>query len=179
MRYQITKVIRNEEKINEKTRTFGWKAYVTNVSKKRLGFVDIVSSYRQQYRVERIFNRLKSRVNISPMYVKKKDQIKGLTHLLMLGVRVYTLIEFVVRRSLSKSKEKLEGLHPENAKKMTDTPTCERILKAFSNITLTIFKIGSDVQMHISPLSQTQLNILDHLGLDPSVYNGLTENLEI
>ncbi len=48
-----------------------------------------------------------------------------------------------------------------------------------SEITLTIIKIGNDVQIHITPLSQTQLKILDHLGLDPSIYNRLTENLEI
>ena len=56
--------------------------------------------YRNEYRVERIFNRLKSRVHIAPLFVKLNDQIEGLTYLLTLGVRVLTVMEFVLRRSL-------------------------------------------------------------------------------
>ena len=137
-----------------------------------------MQSYRKQYRVERIFNRLKSRLNIAPLYVKKKHQIKGITHLLTVGVRVYTLIEFVVRRSLQRSNEKLVGLHLENPKKATDIPTCERLLKAFSKITLTIIKVGDSDLQHLTPLSKLQTDILNHLGFDSSIYKNL-EKLQI
>jgi len=170
VRYQVTKVIKNEEKIKEAINTYGWKAYVTNVPKERLDFIGAVQFYRKQYSVERIFNRLKSRLNIAPLYVKRDDQTKGMTHLLTLGVGVYTLVEFVVRRSFKNSGEKLAGLHLENPKKATDIPTCERLLKAFSKITLTIFDMGDKVLRHLPPLSQLQTNILRHLGLDPAVY---------
>ena len=33
------------------------------------------------------FNMLKSRLNIAPFFVKRKDQVKGITHFLTLGVR--------------------------------------------------------------------------------------------
>jgi transposase len=178
IRYQITKVERNEEKKAVQIKKYGWKAYVTDVSKERLGFIDVVQSYRKQYRVERIFNRLKSRLNIAPLYVKKKHQIKGITHLLTVGVRVYTLIEFVVRRSLQRSNEKLVGLHLENPKKATDIPTCERVLKAFSKITLTIIKVGDSDLQHLTPLSKLQTDILNHLGFDSSIYKNL-EKLQI
>jgi transposase len=178
IRYQITKVERNEEKIAAQIKKYGWKAYVTDVPKERLGFIDVVQSYRKQYRVERIFNRLKSRLNIAPLYVKKKHQIKGITHLLTVGVRVYTLIEFVVRRSLQRSNEKLVGLHLENPKKATDIPTCERLLKAFSKITLTIIKVGDSDLQHLTPLSKLQTDILNHLGFDSSIYKNL-EKLQI
>jgi len=49
-------------------------------------------------------------------------------------------MEFVLRRSLEKDQAKLPGLHPENKKKMTDKPTAERTLKAFSEVALTIIK---------------------------------------
>jgi transposase len=55
---------------------------------------------RPAYRVERLFHRLKSRVPIAPLFVKLNDQIEGLTSLLTLGVRVLTVMEFVLRRSL-------------------------------------------------------------------------------
>jgi len=173
IRYQITKVSRNDEKISETIKNYGWKAFVTDVKKEKLGFIDIVRTYRKQYRVERIFNKLKSRLNIAPLYVKRKDQIKGMTHLLMLAVRVYTLIEFVVRRSLSKKGQKIVGLYPGNPKKATDNPTCERILKAFSNITLTVLQIGDHVEKCLTPLSRIQTEILKHLGYKPAIYTDL------
>jgi hypothetical protein len=46
-------------------------------------------------------------------------------------------MEFVLRRSLETAQASLPGLHPENKQKMTDKPTAERILKAFSDISLT------------------------------------------
>jgi transposase len=105
--------------------------------------------------------------------VKRDEQARGMSHLLTLGVRVYTLIEFVVRRSLKNSGEKLSGLHPENRKKETDTPTCERLLKAFSKISLTFIDLGGKVIRHLTPLSELQLNILRHFGADPAIYNNL------
>src|SRR5437016_912612 len=99
-----------------------------------------IPCYRNEYRIERIFNRLKSRVHIAPLYVKRDDQIEGLTYLLTLGIRVLTVMEFVLRRSLQNDQVKLPGLHPENRQKRTDTPTAERLLKAFADVSLTMLK---------------------------------------
>ncbi len=63
-----------------------------------------------------------------------------MTNLMTLIVRVLTLTEYIVRRTLQKDGEKLKGLHMENRKKLTDTPTAERLLRAFSKITLTVIK---------------------------------------
>ena len=78
--------------------------------------------YRNEYRVERIFHRLKSGVYIAPLFVKQNDQIEGLTYLLTLGVRVLTVTEFVLRRALAQEQATLPGLHPENKRKRTGTP---------------------------------------------------------
>jgi transposase len=173
VRYQITKVVRLKEKIKLEKEKFGWKAFVTDVPKNRLSYQEVIKHYRKEYRVERIFNRLKSRLNISPLYVKKENQIAGKVHLLSLGVRIYTLVEFLVRRSLRNDNEKLGGLHPENKRKKTDTPTAERLLKAFSKIDLTIIESGDRTMRSISPLTPLQKNILKRLELSPSIYEGL------
>ena len=176
VRYEVTKVLRNEEKIEKEKEKFGWKAYVTDAFKEDLNFIDAVKCYRQEYRIERIFNRLKNRLDISPLFVKKNDQIGGLTNLLTLGVRIFTLIEFVVRRSLKKDNAKLGGLHHENKRRETDKPTTERLLKAFSGITLTIIKAGGKTIRHLTPLSELQKEILKRLGLDISLYLNLEIN---
>ncbi len=175
VRYQLTNVARDEEKIKEEKAKFGWKAFVTDVSKERLSFQDVIMHYRKEYRVERIFNRLKSRLNISPMFVRRRDQIIGKARLLTVAVKIYTLIEFVVRRSLQKDSQRLGGLHPENRRKKTDTPTAERLLKSFSNVTLYIIESGGIIERSLSPLTPLQKNILKRLGVGASAY----EQLEI
>jgi len=170
IRYQITNVSRNKEKIENEIKKYGWKVYVTDVPKKRLSFIDAMKCYRKEYRVERIFNMLKSRLNIAPFFVRRNDQVKGITHFLTLGVRTLTLIEYVVRRSLKKDYSKLEGLHPENPKKLTDIPTSKKLLIAFSKITLTIIESKNSVVRHLTPLSRLQINILERLGLNAATY---------
>jgi transposase len=171
VRYQITSVAKNQEQIAVTKERFGWKAFVTSVVKTSLSLPEAILNYRNEYRIERIFNRLKNRLNIAPLFVKRDDQITGLTHLLSMGVRVLTLLEFVVRRSLENDQSKLTGLHPENNQKSTDKPTAERILKAFSNLSLTIIKtVAGELRRYLTPLSELQKEILNRLGLDLSLY---------
>jgi transposase len=175
IRYHITRIAREEDTIAALTARFGWKAFVTNVTQQRLSLADAVVCYRNEYRIERIFNRLKSRVHIAPLFVTRDDQIEGLTYLLTLGVRVLTVMEFVLRRSLQNEQAPLPGLHPENGKKMTNTPTAERILKAFREVSLSILQTatGEEIQRWLTPLSALQQAILYRLGLATSLYQQL------
>src|SRR2546427_4689245 len=174
-RYHITGIARQADKIVHLTQRFGWKAFVTNAVQKRLSLQEAVLCYRNEYRVERVFNRLKSRVHIAPLFVKLNDHIEGLTYLLTLGVRVLTVMEFVLRRSLQNDQAKLPALHLENKAKMTDKPTAERILKAFSDVSLTIIKnaAGEEILRRLTPRSGLQEDILQRLGLGASLYGQL------
>jgi transposase len=174
-RYHITQITRQEDKIAALRHRFGWKAFVTNAEQKRLSLQDAVLCYRNEYRVERVFNRLKSRVHIAPLFVKLNEQIAGLTYLLTLGVRVLTVTEFVLRRSLQTDHATLPGLHPENKTRTTDKPTAERILKAFADISLTIIKHATSevILRRLTPLSGLQEDILHRLGLGASLYRQL------
>lgn len=175
VRYQITQVRRHNDQIAERKAGCGWKAFVTNAPLARLSLAEAVLCYRHEYRIERIFNRLKSRLHIAPMFVSRDDQIQGLTYLLTLGVRVLTVMEFTLRRSLQRDQVKLPGLHPENRNKETDKPTAERVLKAFSKVTLTIIKdtTGMEVGRWLIPLSSVQQDILQRLGLEAALYQQL------
>ena len=175
IRFHITHIARQEDTIAARRQRFGWKAFVTNAAPARLSLQGAVLCYRHEYRIERIFNRLKSRVHIAPLFVKRNEQIEGLTSLLTLGVRVLTVTEFVLRRSLETAQAKLPGLHPENKQKQTDKPTAERILKAFSAISLTIIKnaAGDDILRRLTPLSGVQEDIRQRLGLGTTLYRQL------
>jgi transposase len=174
-RDHITHMARQADTIAALSQRFGWKAFVTNAGPKRLSLQEAVLCYRNAYRVERIFHRLKSRVHIAPLFVKLNEHIEGLTYLLTLGVRVLTVMEFVLRRSLQNDQARLPSLHPENKQKRTDTPTAERILKAFSDISLTIIKnaAGEDLLRRLTPLSGLQEDLLQRLGLGATLYGQL------
>jgi transposase len=176
-RYHITHITRQADTIAALRQRLGWKAFVTNALPTQLSLQEAVLCYRHEYRVERIFNRLKSRVHIAPLFVKLNDQIEGLTYLLTLGVRVLTVTEFVLRRSLEQAQASLPGLHPENKQKRTDKPTAERLLKAFSGVSLTIITsaTGEEILRRLTPLSRVQEDILQRLGLGTMLY----EQLEI
>jgi transposase len=174
-RYHITHSARQEDPIAARRQRFGWKAFVTNAGHARLSWQEAVLCYRNEYRVERIFNRLKSRVHIAPLFVKLNEHIEGLTSLLTLGVRVLTVTEFVLPRSLETAQASLPGLHPENKQKMTDKPTAERLLKAVADIALTIIKnaAGEDILRRLTPLSGVQEDILQRLGWGTMLYRQL------
>src|SRR6266478_728395 len=76
-RYHIIHIARRQDKITDLRQRFGWKAFVTNAGPKRLSLPHAVLCYHNEYRVERLFNRLKSRVHIAPLFVKLKEQIEA------------------------------------------------------------------------------------------------------
>jgi len=90
-------------------------------------------------------------------------------------------MEFVRRRSLEPEHTTLPGFHPENKQKMADTPTAERLLKAFADVSLTIIKhaTGEEILRRLTPLSRVQEAILQRLGLGTNLYRQLEiQNME-
>ena len=177
MRYQITAITRQEVAIAALQKTFGWRAYVTDAPSEQLSLEQAVLTYRDEWLIERGFHRLKGvPLSLSPLFVKRDDQVVGLTNLLSVAVRFLTLIEFVVRRKLKQNQEKLAGLIENNPKKGIDNPTTERLLKMFDNITLTIVQLPGQNIRHLPALTPVQIRILELLGLSADVYTRLAYN---
>jgi transposase len=177
VRYQITAVSRHADVIAAQQATLGWRAYVTNAPSTQLTLADAVLTYRDEWLIERGFHRLKGApLSLDPLFVKRDDQVVGLTNLLSIAVRLLTLLEFVVRRQLKQNQELLVGLIANNPKKGIDNPTTERLLKTFDDVTLTIVRLPGQIIRHVTPLSALQTRILELLGLSPGVYAKLSEN---
>ncbi len=173
VRYQITAIVWDEEAIEAARTRCGWRAYVTNAPVERLSLANAVKLYRQECRIERVFDRLKNRVNLAPMFVQEPKQVTGLTHLLMLGIRVLSLVEYVVRRSLARGKQTMTGLNPDRPRKATARPTTERLLQTFKGVTLTVIQGKKPEMRHLSPLSVLQEEILRRLDLEVGLYRNL------
>jgi transposase len=177
VRYQLTAVERNAAALLAHEQTLGWRAYVTNAPAAELTWEEAVLAYRDEWLIERGFHRLKGApLSLDPLFVKRDDQVAGLTHLLSIAVRLLTLVEFVVRRNLKQNQEQLPGLLPQNPKKGIDNPTTERLLQAFRHVTLTIIHLPDQRIRHVTPLTALQVRILELLGLSPAVYTALADN---
>ena len=177
VRYQITAVNRQADAVAALQKTLGWRVYVTDAPPECLTLAQAVLTYRDEWLIERGFHRLKGvPLSLDPVFVKRDDQVTGLTNLLSIAVRLLTLIEFVVRRNLKRNQEKLTGLLPQNPKRGIDNPTTERLLKTFDNITLTIVHLPDQVIRHVTPLTPVQSRILELLGLSPAIYTDLANN---
>ena len=178
VRYQIRAVQRNEEAIADLVATLGWRAFATNAPQKRLSLSQAVGEYRHEYHIERGFGRLKGApLSIAPMFVKRDDQVVGMTHLLSVALRVLSLMEFVVRRSLKQQGATLAGLYQDNPRRVTATPTAERLLHAFVPITLTQVQLPAQTIRHITPLTPIQEQILHLLGFPADLYAGLAREI--
>jgi transposase len=171
LRLQVTV---DEHAVQETEQALGWRVYATNQRLERLSLNQAVLAYRDQYGIEQDFHRLKGKpLSLTPMYLRSDERVKGLIRLLTIGLRVLTLLEFVVRRRLAQAHTTLTGLYTDSPKHATARPTAERLLEAFKGITLTIIHLGDQVHRHVTPLSDLQQRILALLGLSPDIYTEL------
>jgi transposase len=153
----------------------GWQVYVTSTTKAHYDAPALVAAYHQQVVQERGFSRLKTRhLHIRPVYLRDENRIAGLLWLLCLALRVLTLTEYRLRTALTERGEELAGLNPASRTQSTVRPTTERVLDAFTHITLTTIEAAGGLYHHVTPLNATQRHILALLKLPDDLYECLT-----
>ncbi|RPJ79723.1 MAG: IS1634 family transposase [Alphaproteobacteria bacterium] len=178
-RYFIKEVERDNAAIFRHQNRLGWRVQVTNMPVEQMSLSEAVIHYRGGWSIERDFHILKDRpLGIRPLYVRRDDQIVGLTCLLTLALRMLTLIETQVRGGLLEAGEHLTGLYAGQPSRKVDSPTGVLLLKAFARdeVTLTCINMGGKQYWHITFLSRLQEQILMHLKLSVSLYTNLIEN---
>jgi transposase len=167
----------DEQAVQEAERWLGWRVYVTNHPQDVLPLEKAVLAYREEYLVEHGFGRLKGKpLSLSPMYLQSDERATGLIHLLSIGLRILTLIDYQARKCLADLNEKLSGIYAGNPKRATAHPTAEAMLQAFKGIYLSVVTIGEQVLYHVTPLSEVQTKILFLLGFPTSIYTQLADN---
>ncbi len=146
----------------------GWRLYVTNAPGTKLTLPQAVMYYRDEWLLERGFHRFKrGSLPALPIYFQNQDRITGLMFLLNIALRVFTLMEFVVRQALVQTQQSLAGIYDGNPKRKTERPSAEQILKAFCHITLYFLP---DSNIFITPLNELQNKILSLMKMSQSLY---------
>lgn len=149
----------------------GWQVYVTNTTPAQYDIPALVAAYHQQPVHERSFSRLKTRnLHLRPVFVRDETRIAGLVWLLCLALRVLVLTEQRLRAAMQEQGAELAGLNPASRTQTTTTPTTERVIRAFRNLTVTVVRGTGWEQHHVSSLNDTQQQILALLGLPSDLY---------
>ena len=157
--------------------TLDWRVYVTNQPHEQLSLDQVVLAYREQCVIESSLGRLKHKsLSLTPMYLTSDDRVRGLVRLLTIGLRVLTLSEFLVRRTLSQEGTKLSGMYSGNPKRATARPTTEMMLNTFKELTLTLIQQEHGRQAPVPPLSQVHTRILELIGISQEMYLRLTQH---
>ena len=115
-------------------------------------------------------------LSLAPMYVERDDHATGLVRLLTIALRVLSLAEFVMRRHLARTGERIAGLYVGNPQCVTERPSTEQILGAFQEITLTVLIEPQPTRRHVTTLSALQHRLLALLELQSDIYTRLSSD---
>ncbi len=171
-KHTVKAVVRTEA-VEAKKQLCGWRVYVTNAL--LLTVAAAVPAYRGQYGIEHGFSRLKGKtLQLVPLYLQREERVDGLVHLLSIGLRLLTLIEYEVRRRLQESGEKLREVYPGQAGRGTMRPSAELLLRAFGGVNMFVVERDGVCYREVSSLTKVQKRILKLLNLPPSIYHRLS-----
>jgi transposase len=181
--YEV-KVELDQESLLKRRQQLGWSFYATNHIREQLPLERAILAYREQQSIEQGFGRLKGRrLGLLPLFLKLDLHIAGLIHLLVIGLRLLCLVQFVVRRKLAEAKNESErqikGLYAGQASRATMRPTTELMLEAFEGVSLMIGKNekGENVAW-LTPLNELQKRIVDLLGFSQEIYLRLVTHFQ-
>jgi transposase len=160
---------RNADAYADAVRNLGWRVFACNDT--GLGLTEAVLAYREEYIIERGFNRLRGKtLGITPLFLSSTTRIKGLVRLLSIALRVLCLVEFTVRKALQEQGAKLDHIYAGNPKRATAKPTTEMMLLAFRGLSLNVVNFNGVARCCMTPLNAVQTRILGLIGFPPAIY---------
>jgi transposase len=171
-------VKRNEANIEKHRQQVGWQVYGTNVPVDVITASDLVKCYRDEYRIEHLFDTwINKSGSFLPLFLKKERRVKGLIRLISIAIRYSVLIQHKVRACLATKGESISGLFAGNKRRSTTNPTTPMILRAFRDISVAWVDIDDIHLVQMTTLNTVQQKLLECLGAIES-YNRVLELLK-
>ena len=169
-----------ESAIEAYKKTLGWQVYATNAPQAIMPFEKCVWKYRYQSNIESRFDDLRNKVaGLVPIFLQKDIRIKGLVNILLSALKICSNIEYKATKSLKDKEEDLTNIFEGNPKRGTSRPSSKRLFSAFKGISIALVFVAKSLDFALmTPLQQTQLDILDLLGINKDIYLQLARKLE-
>ena len=123
----------------------------------------LLELYKNQSGIEQNFGFLKDPVIVNSIFLKKPTRIEVLGLVLLIALLIWRLMERSMRRYLDETKSKITGWK----NRPTNRPTSFMMTTKF--LSILIAKAGRERQL-VKPLKPVQLEYLQALGVNPSVF---------
>jgi len=159
----------NEEAVAKARKLGGYYILATNQLEGDLAIPQAFQAYKGEYKVEDTFRRFKGNVlQTVPMYLQKPERINAMLFLLTVAAQLLSLIDREAAHYLADKNDEMEGLFPN--KITTPRPKAERMMDAFSNISLICIAITGQKLELVTSLNSVQQKILRILNVPVELY---------
>jgi transposase len=159
----------DEKALHAEARTDGVFPLTCNLDKKRYPKKEVLSIYKFQAYVEKRFAQFKTELEVASVYLKKPLRCAGLVHAYYVALVVSSLIERTVRQAMAREGIEELPLFPEG--RPTKTPTCARILEAFTGVSWYEVRRGEEVICFPLKLTALQKLLLRLLEVPQELYS--------
>jgi len=131
----------------------------------------ILSEYKGQFNVERIFRFIKNPTWVGSFCLKKPKRVVALGYVLLMASVIYTLWERRVRKGLSREGvEPIRGLNRQKTKK----PTAYALQSVLSGILILSQIIDNELTIWLpEPLNENQKRVVELSGFSDEIYQGV------
>ena len=161
---------RNKEALKGETRLDGVFPLLT--TDKSLSAKDVLLAYKYQPRLEKRFTQFKSIHEAAPLLFKKIERVEAIMFLFFLSLVIQAVIEREVRLRMKERGIEALPIYPEFRDAVH--PTTSKILYAFDGVSSYEVKLDEETTKEFrDPLTATQCDILDLMGLNSNHYWGL------
>ena len=129
---------------------------------------NLLKEYKTQSSVEKKFQQVKSPHFVNALYLDSPERIEALTYLILISMMLLSVAEYVVRREMKLSSEKILG---PGKVKMTH-PTLWAILEVF-NVGIGVkvyFLNGKKHRCLARPLKENHKKLLEYLEIDENIF---------
>jgi transposase len=147
----------------------GYFVLATNKPVNQLSMLGALQAYKQEWKVEKIWERLKGPLQVLPIRLKLPKHIQAMMFLILTCAQVFTLIDREAKKTLAVNNEKLEGMFPNKIK--TASPKTEQIIDKFSNVSLVYMVQSEQVTVFAPILNDLQLKLLKIIGVRSNYYD--------
>lgn len=134
--------------------------------------IDVLNFYKYQPSLEKRFSQLKSFQKLMPILFKKVERVEAMMFLYFIGMMIQALIEREVRGNMKAKSIEYLNIYPEEMAAFR--PTTPIVLETFEGIFKTIVthqKESAETTEEIfDALTETQIQVLDMLGMKPENY---------
>ena len=157
--------LRNDEAIKADERADGLFPLVDNTA---LEPVEVLSTYKDQPSLEKLFSNQKSVLEVAPVFLEKSQRIEAMMFLYFIALMLISLIERQMRLQMQKEQIECLPLRPDGS--CTKRPTWRTIRDSFSQVHLAVKQGGRFVYQALKGLDSLRQQVLRLLLVPIEVY---------